>query len=248
MTTMLDVVSRSLRMLGVYAPGDAIPSAEAQDALAVANRILTDWNLEDLLVYTIDRTVFPVTAFTQTYTIGPTGVWVLARPNRIEQINWQYTGTEINIPLRPLRDQEYQGLLVRNVTGAIAISFYYHETYPDGEVFLWPIPTTAGNAVVFSKHPWSGTAVLTTVLSLPPGYQAAFEYGLAVELYPEYPRPSGLNPEIRRLARETKDNIKIINESPPLMRSDAAHLTGGPHQRGGLYTGWARWLAGDDGR
>jgi hypothetical protein len=247
MTTTLDVISRSLRLLGVYAPGDAIPAVEAQDALSVLNRLVTDWRLEELMVYSIDRDVFTATANVQTFTIGPTGDWVRARPLRIDQANWQYQGTQINIPMDPLNDQEYQSLVVRNVQGAIAIKYYYNSTYPDGEIFLWPKPTTTGEVVIFAQHAWTGDATLTTVIALPPGYQAAMEYCLAVELYPEYPRPTGINPLIVQMAEQTKARIKAINEEPPLMVSDAYFLGNGLQKRSGMYTAWAQWQAGDDG-
>ena len=248
MATTLNIIERSLRLLGVYAPGDRIPAAEAQDALDVLNRLVTDWRLEELLVYTVDRQVFSVVANTQSYTVGPTGVWVMERPDRLDQVNWQYPVTLVELPLRAMQDQEYQNLLVRTVTGGQPIRYYYGQEFPNATLFFWPNPTTAGNAVLFAQHPWTGTASLTTTVSLPPGYQAAMEYNLAVELSPEYPRASGLNPVISQQAERTKRKIKAINEDPPLLSSDAARLghswqTG----RGGGTSAWAAWLAGEDG-
>ena len=65
----------------------------------------------------------------------------------------------------------------------------------------------------------SQAAAGTTTVDLPPGWQRALEYNLALELAPEY-KPAG--PDIIQKAMEAINRIKIANDdNTPVLRSPA---------------------------
>jgi hypothetical protein len=227
MTTFLDVVSRSLRLLGVLASGEVPDGAQGQDALAVMNRVVDDFKLESLLVYAIDRIVFPLTAGLQTYAVGTGATWSTPRPVRVEQASWQDNSLTpvLELPLRPLTDEEYEGIRIRTETSTQPTHFYYDQAYPAGNMFFYPAPTLARNIVLYPWHQLAGNYGLADVVAFPPGYQSLLEYALAVELAPEY----GVTPSpiVTAMAGQSKAKIKSQNMASPLMTVDPALLKSG---------------------
>ena len=94
--------------------------------------------------------------------------------------------------------------------------------YPYVVLNFWPVPSVAGNVIVWSWKPLSSIATLTTALSVPPGYLRALRYNLGVELAPEYGRQ--LDPVVIENAVESKASIKRMNTPITLMGIDQGVL------------------------
>ena len=81
--------------------------------------------------------------------------------------------------------------------------------------------TVAVNTLVLdSWKPLSTLAALTTSLSLPPGYERALRYALALELAPEYGRQ--VSEIVMAAAVESKAAIKRMNIAPAYLQVDDA--------------------------
>jgi hypothetical protein len=66
-------------------------------------------------------------------------------------------------------------------------------------------------------------AAITDELDLPPGYQRAIEYNLAVEYGPEF--GVDIPNTVRQIAESSRRNLKRINSPSPIMRSEAGYMT-----------------------
>ena len=248
MATVRDVITEALVMLGVHADGEPLDAVQAAGGLRALNTLIESWQTERLLVYVIDRQTFSLVAGTQTYTLGPGGAWDTtplygagaARPVRIEEANWRDPSTLLELPVHIMSEGEYHRLRVRNTTGGIVTHLYYSQAFPLGSVFVWPVPSTTDQMVLWLWHPWVSTNTLDTVVSFPPGYQAMLEYNLAVWLSARY--PGTLRPELVTLAADLKGKVKRLNHKSPHMISDAAGVLQGGVQGGG-YTAWSHFLS-----
>lgn len=69
----LDIVTRSLRTIGAYAPGEAIDSEDANDALDTLNDMLAQASNATMLVPYITEIIFTLVSNTYQYTIGQGG-------------------------------------------------------------------------------------------------------------------------------------------------------------------------------
>ena len=78
---------------------------------------------------------------------------------------------------------------------------------PNGVISFWPIPTTAHRIAIYSWRTLDRFLVTTDPAVLPPGYQRAIEYSLALEL----PRKSH-DPDGRREARKALAWVKANNQ------------------------------------
>ena len=63
---------------------------------------------------------------------------------------------------------------------------YYDPSYPDGRVYVVPVPDTALTITLVHDEAFTALASVSTSLSFPPGYERALRYALAVELAPEF--------------------------------------------------------------
>lgn len=247
--TVRDLVTTALLKLGVLAEGETATAAQAMGGLRVLNSMLDAWNLEGLLVYVIDRQLFPLTNGVSAYTLGPGGVWNTTplygagcpRPVRIEGAWWQDPTTLIEQPINVLRNHvDLQYLRsVPTISASLITDLWYYAGMPVGSVFVYPTPTLPANIVLYLWHPWDAATTLATVLTLAPGYQRLLEFQLAVDLSTEY--AGTLRPDITALASEAKENVQRMNVRVPRMQTDLVGVTG---ESGSMFTGWNRWMSG----
>lgn len=225
MPTALSLIERSLRLCGILGAGETLPAEEAEDALTVLNDMLDAWRLESLLVYNLDRQVFPLTPGVQMYTIGVGGVWNVPRPVRIDHAFFQDISSEprLELPIYIMTDDEYQSLRVKTVSSTWPQALYYNPQYPIGQVIVYPVPTLPNNVVLYLWSVLGQIASVSTVVDFPPGYRRAVQYCLARELAAEYGKT--LSPDVVALALESKGRVKDLNADTPVQVMDSA-MTG----------------------
>ncbi len=73
MTTALDIVTRSLRVVGAYAPGEDIDAADANDAFDMMNDLLDTNSNSTMMVPYITEIIHMLSTNVFQYTIGPGG-------------------------------------------------------------------------------------------------------------------------------------------------------------------------------
>jgi len=106
-------------------------------------------------------------------------------------------------------------------------------TYPDVEIYIYPVPTKILEFHFVSVRPLAQPATLDTTLAFPPGYLRAFRFCLACELAAEFGvEPS---PQVQRIAMTSKRDLKRINNPDDLMAMPAALIVNRP--RFNIFTG-----------
>ena len=73
MTQALDIVTRSLKAIGAYAPGEPIDPADANDAFDMLNDLLDTWSNATMMVPYITEVIFTLATNVYQYTIGNGG-------------------------------------------------------------------------------------------------------------------------------------------------------------------------------
>lgn len=69
----LDLVTRSLRAIGAYAPGETIEASDANDCLDMLNDMLETWSNSTMMVNYVTEIIFTLTNNVYQYTIGQGG-------------------------------------------------------------------------------------------------------------------------------------------------------------------------------
>lgn len=223
-TTALDLISASMKLINALAAGETLRAEDSADALDRLNDLLEAWRLERLLVYNVSRLTFPLVAGTQLYTIGTGGTFNTDRPVWIDSAKLEFNHGTVNqfeLPLTMFTDQQWAEVSMKAMASSFPTGVWFNQSYPLAELRFWPIPSQADLYVALMLPQIIISPVsLTTVMALPPGYQKALRYNLAVELAPEFGVP--LDPMVYKLAKDTKAAIANQNDSPVELRLDPA--------------------------
>lgn len=197
--TVQDLVTKSLQLIGVVASGETPATSESNDAFDALNLIIANWNAQQLPLYSVS-----------VQTVTMTGAASYALSTRVSRIKSAQVVSSIGTTQAPnlIDAAGWAGVTDKARTGVFAEVLYCDYAFPSATVWLSPKPT-AGTLEVFSYTPLTAFGSLGATITLPPGYERALRYALAIELAPEYGRPLG--PEILVPAQEAKGAITGLN-------------------------------------
>lgn len=210
-TTATIIIQDALAEIGVLGDGETATGDMIDRGLRMLNRLLdvlsnkTDW------AYYASSESFALTG-QQSFTIGPTGNLVTLRPIKIETATVDRNG--ITYPVKVIDNQQYDILTYKALQGANTQAIYYEATYPNAEVFCYPIATgcTLNMRVLNSVKQFPTAA---TQISMPEGYEDAIMLALAVRMCPSYARP--VSPDTRQAARAAMKAVMTTNTVIPTL-------------------------------
>lgn len=232
-----DLISASLRLIGATAPGESLAASEATDGLAALNRMISSWSTEPLLIYSRVRDSLTLVVGTQSYTMGTGGTHSVSRPVQVHEaaVRNETVSPAVEIPVAILSLAEWQAIPAKATSGEYPTGIYLEGTFPYETVNVYPKPSVAHKLITWSSKVISSISTLDTSVSLPPGYEEALIYNLALRLAPEYGRP--VSAEVATVAMETKASIKRLNHRPAYMVPDAIPASGAGGARFDVNTG-----------
>lgn len=233
--TVLDLITRAMRLLGAIELGVTPDADEEALGLAALNALTDSFALERLMMWAINRNLYDLVAGQQVYQIGPDGPdWTAPRPAAITGAglilgNADPTQT-LERPLRILTDDEYRRIRIKGVTSTLPTQLYYDNGFANADwtgkdapavvgsanVFLWPAPTVINQVALYTPQQISQFTSGAQTIALPPGYARMLPYNLAVELAPELvTEPSQA---VVAIAIESKENVQRGNFRPAKLR------------------------------
>jgi hypothetical protein len=239
--TTRDLLTRALRTIGFVGEDQPLTDPVANDALLILQDLIDAWNSDRRAIFTNDRDVFPLTANTKTYTIGPTGVFVHNRPEWIDNAALIRLSDPLafEYPVEVFEDREWQDIRIKDLASTLVTGLYYNPVFPNGEIDVYPVPTVGGlQLVLYTPTLLSEPIDLDTLISMPPGYRRAFRTNLAVELHPEFGRGRPLNAVLAKQAADSLKAIHDVNLDPGILIPDPGmNVSGGNDNVGyNVYT------------
>ena len=233
-TTAGDQINGALRLLGVLAEGETPSAATSQDALNALNQMIDSWNTERLAVFSTQDQVFSWLPGFISRTLGPTGDFVGNRPILLDDSTYfKDPASGISYGIKIINQQQYDGIAVKTVTSTYPQVIWLNMSYPDIEMYVYPVPTKVLEWHFISVEELTQPALLSTALTFPPGYLRAFRYNLACEFAPEFGvEPS---PTVSRIAMASKRNLKRINNPDDIMALPYSMV--GNRQRYNIFAG-----------
>jgi hypothetical protein len=233
-TSAGDQINGAMRLIGMLAEGETPSAAASQDALSAMNQMIDSWNTERLSVFSTQDQVFTWPASTLSRTLGPTGNFVGNRPILVDDATYfRDAATNVSYGIKIINQQQYNGIAVKTVTSTYPQVLWVNMTYPDIEMYVYPVPLRPLEWHFVSVQELTEPATLATTLSFPPGYLRAFRFNLACEIAAEFGvEPS---PQVQRIAMTSKRNIKRINNPDDVMAMPYGIVAN--RQRYNIYAG-----------
>lgn len=228
MSTVADIIADAMKVLGVLAAGETPSSEEQADAFRALNRMVDSWSNERLTLYAISRDTYTLIPGHNPHTLGTAGSpdFNATRPLRIDRASIVLASSgNSELPLNMLSDEEWQ-ITQGKVTTGIPAKLWVETEYPLIKMWLNPIPTNADYLILYTWQAISRFALTSTSFDMPPGYEEAIVYNLALRLAPSY--GVSLSPEAVEITTNSLANIKRVNTKPIFLGSDPALLRRGP--------------------
>jgi hypothetical protein len=222
-----------MRLAGVIGKGETPDSDESADGLTALNAMLDSWRLERLMVYQIVQGSYTWASSTTSRTIGSGGNFNASRPVRIESAFFRDSSSN-DYELAVLRTrEEYDSITIKSTTGTQPQWLFYDPAYPLGVLYAYPISTAQWTLLLNTWQSLQSFSALTTDLALPPGYERAIAYGLAMEIAPEYGSGQKMDPQVPLIAIQSKAAIKTVNQPSMVAQIEAPGCGGGIYN---IYT------------
>lgn len=252
--TFTQLLQRSLRHLNYVRPGQSPGPDVKNECLLIGNDMLDAWLLDELLVFARRADPYTLTPGIQSYTIGPTGDFVTARPTKIEEANiiLNTTTPVVRKPIEVINPPNVSAwalIAVQSIPNAIPLILWYDgnwsQTAGNATIRIWPGPLAAYQLELFTWQQLQSFADLTTNYTFPPGYTEAMSWGLAEKLGPMYQYFAQVKQAdmktISAQALKAKAAIQNYNAPEVLNQCDVAYLG---RRRGGAFN----FLTGGNGR
>lgn len=222
--TVKEIIDSALRKLLVVSSGNEGTPSQLDDGLEALQVMMRSWS-EDVLTQPspVRRTV-TLTTGQREYTYGTGGDFNFTRPVQILSATLRDTsGTDRPLPKRGIYDLNN---VVLKTTETWPSFFYYQPSYPLGQVIFDQEPDQAFQVIFDVIEPFDEITGLSQTPSLPPAFERALIYNLAIELAEEY----GIDPPQAVVAKAVASHKKLRKNEryTPKMSANV-------HQRRGRY-------------
>lgn len=223
-----DILYPAMRLIRLIRQGHGPQTEIITEALAALNALIDSWNTERLTIPAVLRNVFTLTASQQSYTIGPSGDFLVSsRPSKIEKaglIDINANASQpLESPLNVLTLNLWKAISIKNQTSTHPQDLWYDQSLSvgNGTVYFWPIPTVVNQVALYLWQTLLQFQAVEDAFAMQPGYLRALQYNLAVELAPRFEN-AVLSQPVVDTAKEAKAKIKSLNRPPLELRCDPA--------------------------
>lgn len=235
-TPVLELIRAALNVNNILIDGEDPSADDAKATLFQLNSMLDSWNADNLIRFTERNDIFTLVPGQATYTVGPTGNFVMPRPTQIESAQVRISDS-VEYSMEVVSNEVYNSITIKSITNSVQRVIMYRPEYPNGVVSFYPTPSAANPVRITTKAPFTNLSTMTEIVDLPPGYQEAIIYNLALRVATGRNRP--LSQAATDMARDSLATIKRNNtEDTPLDCGDPlGNRAGAWNPRSGY---WAR--------
>lgn len=208
MTTCATYVTDALYAASILGQDQQLPDSMAQLSLRRLTRLIGSWANDNQLCFATNTD-----SFTMSPTVAAYSTTLLAngRPESIASMYVSLNSIDYEVTMR---DQQWFDSITYKPTPAIPNNCYYNAGMPNGTMNFYPTPYAAFTCFVARRDLLSATTplLLTTNLSLPPGYDKAIVDSLAVDIFPTFKGTKTPIPQdLKDMAREAKRLLRLTN-------------------------------------
>lgn len=181
--TPISIIQDAYFDAGLLQEGETCNSEQIVSAMRRLTDIVNLWQTQGLKLWLNVDTSVPLVAGTGTYTFGPAGSSVMAKPPRVIDAYYR-DSTGIRRPLIPMAWADYIRLSQITQSGQIN-SYFVDKQQTQLSVFFWLIPDSVaatGTAHLLLQTQVTNFISVTETMNFPIEWRIALRWGLADEL------------------------------------------------------------------
>ena len=157
MSTARDFVTMAMKEAGVLGVGQTLLAEDVNDGFTLLSRMLAQWQKKRWLVPNLYE-IEALGNLNKSNPIGPGQYYNAARPDKVqaayfEQLNTGTNSTLVSFPLTPIWSYEDYALVQLKELQSWPQFFFYDGAFPNGNVYIWPIPDANYNIHLILKGP-----------------------------------------------------------------------------------------------
>ena len=232
MATAQQLINQSLRVLGVIGAGETPSAEDSTDALTALNSIISSLSLQKLTPYANVQVTKTLVVSQSSYTIGQSGSPDISSIRPVDVVSSFVRDGTSDYPVQIISQDTYDGYSDKTVTSSLPNRLFYDATYPNGTVYLYPVPSDTNVLYMRVRRLLESFVSLSEDVDLPTGSDRMLKYALARELSPEYGKQ--ITADIERQYTEALADIKRLNAARNPITGNLMELT--RSQRYNIYT------------
>ena len=218
MTTAKQIIEHAAGLDGVH----ELWGKQYDRGLFALNLMLNDWSNERVNIYKTVRESVTLTYDDNEYSIGSGGDFNTAWPVRI--ISAFIVRSGVSFPIHVGMSNEQYAMVGLKSQRQRVSNLLYEPSYPLGKIIVTPVPNASDTMYLYSHKPLDQFASLAATSVLPPPYELAVAYNLAVDLAPAFERDP--RPSVYQRAAETKKALQRANRTVAPINTDAVSGAG----------------------
>jgi hypothetical protein len=212
MATAKDYILDAYQLISDLGVDEALPDGLGRVGLKRANGILKEWSSKRQYSFELPEIKHTLEANKQIYTIGPGGDIDAERPESIECIRVDDTGTfPTSKIVGSIRYNEWQMISSKKSSASWPEGFYYNPAYPLGEIYLYPMPAIAYDMYIVQTRQFPTLEKITDEIILPQGMEELFTYSLCMKIAPY--RGINVPLEVKQEYARLKSTVKANNRN-----------------------------------
>lgn len=258
MSTVRQIINSALALINVKQIGENPSASETEVAQGTMNAMLESWGTDSLNIHKRTAYTFILEPTKASYTIGPefdengvaTGAdWVVTRPLEIEKAKLILGDTStlpsptgqnnIYLDVEKLDYQQFSDIARRNLQTSLQLYFYDDGQYPLRTFTVWPVATLAREIELWLWEPLLTYTTLDEEVSLPPGYERAITYNLAIELAAIFMKQVAAS--VSKVAVDSLAEIQRLNQLQVQMNLTDNYSSTKRHGKWNWITGTYGW-------
>jgi hypothetical protein len=222
-----DLIQSAGYEIAIFAPGEAVPAAQANWALEVLQRIIDQWNAKRAMIFSSGFYTYNLTPNHGPHTIGPTGDFNTGpaanyRPVRVGSASFVLnpgSSTPVDLPINATRDKDWWAANpLKTLNSSIITDLYYDPAQPNGNLNFFPICNTNGVVRLELWNQLAQALKLTTQIGMVQGYWEALVTTLALSLCPSFEK----QPSPILVARQASAIKTVFENNDPAPRIDTS--------------------------
>ena len=224
MTTVAQIIHRSMRLLGLTGSGETPSTQEYADGLVSLNAMIDLWRNDGLMAYATQEESLTLSSGTASYTIGPSGTLNTTRP--VAVLNAYVRDGSYDYPVQIIGPVEYASLTDKTTSGTYPSHVFFDFTMPTVTAYVYPVPDATYYLRITTRVVATVFTATSDSVAFPPGWEEALATNLAIAIAPEYEvMPS---PIVGAMAAAALKAIKRTNSRPIVAYKEVGMLLNAP--------------------